>query len=67
MTRTYSIEIERCGKCPLVTNSIREHDDPFTSTPLHNTWWCTKAPNSCHSIVQQHGEPPEWCPLPSNT
>ena len=66
MTRMYAIQIERCGQCPLVTNSHREHDDAFTSAPLHNTWWCTKAPDRYRNIVEQSGEPPEWCPLPSN-
>lgn len=66
MTREYTIQINRCGECPLVTNSHRQHDDPFTSAPLHNIWWCTKAPNRYNEIVQQHGAPPDWCPLPSN-
>ena len=66
MTRTHTIEIDCCGNCPHVTNSSREHDDAFTSAPLHNTWWCTKETKRYSNIVQQKGDPPEWCPLPSN-
>ena len=35
------LEISRCRECPYVINDFRLHDDPFTSAPAENTWYCT--------------------------
>lgn len=64
MTRVYAIQINCCGECPHVTNSYRSPSTTIHSTPLHNTWWCTKAPDRYRNTVEPKGEPPEWCPLP---
>lgn len=34
------LDVESCRDCPFETNSSREHDDPFTSAPLHTRHWC---------------------------
>ena len=40
-TVTIKTEVSCCQECPNVTNSYRLHDDPFTSSPSSNTWYCT--------------------------
>lgn len=37
------IEVTACRDCPHVTNSAREHNDPFTSEPYPTTWYCAKS------------------------
>jgi len=37
--------VPSCRTCPYVTNSSKEHDDPFTSEPHPTTWWCTSPKN----------------------
>lgn len=33
--------VKKCRECPFATNSAKEHDDPFTSSPINTNWWCT--------------------------
>lgn len=47
MTRTtvkVTLEVSGCRECPFVTNSSREHNDAFTSSPASSYWWCKKLP-----------------------
>ena len=37
---TVPMKISSCRECPNVTNSSREHDDPFSDAPLDVSWWC---------------------------
>ena len=53
--------VESCRKCPNVTNSAREHDDPFTSSPSRVVWWC-KEKNGPEYIADEN-EIDTQCPL----
>lgn len=36
------IEIRSCNSCPLSQNPAQMHDDPFTSTPISRSCYCTE-------------------------
>ena len=33
-------EVTKCRDCPHVSNSSKEHDDPYTSEPNPLRWYC---------------------------
>lgn len=60
---TITQEISSCRECPHITNNVREHDDPFTSTPLLNSWWCTKKNGPRGLSSKDVNEVSAKCPL----
>lgn len=42
--------IERCADCPYASNSAREHDDPFSSSPFNPIWFCNYTPHSRRNV-----------------
>jgi hypothetical protein len=57
ITRT----ITCCRECDHVTNSAREHNDPFTAQPLHTRWWCTHQMNK-RKIISNPNIIDDSCP-----
>lgn len=55
------LDIQSCRECPHSTNNVREHDDPFTSSPAEVIWYCTK-PNGPR-YIQKASQIHERCPL----
>lgn len=53
--------IASCRACPHVTNSSKEHDDPFTSAPHPTYWWCKL--NDGPDIISDTSVVHAKCPL----
>lgn len=64
MTKKIVVErsISKCRDCMFVTNSAQLHDDPFTSQPANNLWYCQK--NGGLKLIEDEYSIPNWCPLP---
>ncbi len=57
------IEVTGCRDCPYSSNNQQEHDDPFTSTPLHTYWYCNFDLRSRKRVyIPDSYKIPENCP-----
>lgn len=64
MSFIYQKEISSCRSCPYSSNNAQEHDDPFTSTPLHIYWYCNQGENTRETVyIKDSYEISSDCPL----
>lgn len=56
------ITINSCYECPYVTNSAREHNDPFTSEPHPTYWWCDSPKQNYYLIIDDPKKIHAQCP-----
>lgn len=56
--------VQSCRQCPHSDNSAMRHDDPFTSSPANNTWFCNHPErNKWHDIIEDENKIDKRCPL----
>jgi len=58
------VQVSSCRACPYSDNSAMRHDDPFTSTPANNTWFCNHPErNKYYDIIENENIIDKRCPI----
>ena len=61
---TVKLEVKSCRECPHASNSAKEHNDPFSSTPLNVYWYCNQGTNTRETVnITNSYEIAKNCPL----